>query len=405
MNEINIIIALGFGLVILIVFLRKKNSINNDTVHSKLSITQNDLEESKKEIINYRLEIVKLKTELEAERNSKNDLKNFKTDILNQIKEGSSDATKPVVTELQAQYTLAKVKITAYEKKDEELQRRETELISLQKIEALKSKFSNNVRGLNGERVLRDKLEILGYHSPKMVEYNKNQEGISGNPDATIKLPHGKKLIIDAKTLPDVYNEIIDAGNEGNDAKVNNLKKDLAKAAKRHIDSLAAAEYHKAKNSFPYIIMFLPTEWHVELVREQSDIYKNMDVDTYARNKNIILCGPNSIYPHIESMKILWSEYDSSKAAGEVLTVLQNGFNSIRLVTQKLLIHNEKIDNVVESGKSLNTTIFKNLTSVSRKAKELGFSQVDIDKTINDEEKIKDINLEKISESSSDQML
>ena len=317
---------------------------------------------------------------------------------LNKIKEGADDVTKPVVAELKAAREAAKTIETANKIKEAELKQKEKDHEDKLRKQETRNQYDTSVRSVNAQRKMEDIIRNMGFIEPQMVEFRKKQAGISGEPDATLKFPYGKKLMCDSKAPLEYFDELFEAGKNGKDGKVTEIKKSIAKSIKKHIDDLNKAAYFNADGAFPYVIMFLPTERILQIVRELGNLFSNKDIDAYARDKNIVISGPSTFYPEVENIKILWQEFKNTQNTNTVLNVINNSFNAMRVVTDKVAAFNKSFNSAIDAAKSLNTSIFNTLGNAAKKAKELGFSDENVIKILEEENQNKKKDLIKIDE-------
>lgn len=116
-------------------------------------------------------------------------------------------------------------------------------------------KSDNRKQGSWGEIVLEKVLESSGLRAE--YEY-KVQSGMGeGRPDATVFLPEGKQVYIDAKTSLSSWSGYINAEDE-NEREIH--KKQFIESTKAHINGLAKRDYSKEEVSPDYVLMFIPIE-------------------------------------------------------------------------------------------------------------------------------------------------
>ena len=141
---------------------------------------------------------------------------------------------------------------------------------SIKQLEQTTSKSSDNmnemytlltkggsVAGKFGEINLKVILESAGFK--KGVNYDE-QKGIGGSiPDIIVKLPDGKKVVIDSKVSLSDYNEYLNANDQINK---DNFYKKHQNSVKNHIKSLTSSNYRNLFNdeSLDLIVMFMPIE-------------------------------------------------------------------------------------------------------------------------------------------------
>lgn len=116
-------------------------------------------------------------------------------------------------------------------------------------------KSDNRVQGHWGEIVLERVLEASGLR--KDEEYKIQKGTGEGRPDATIFLPEGRCVYIDAKTSLSSWEGYVNAEND--DERADNLKS-FVESTKSHISGLTKRDYSADEASPDYVLMFIPIE-------------------------------------------------------------------------------------------------------------------------------------------------
>ena len=304
---------------------------------------------------------------LEGEKNSEENIKST-------IRNIASEATKPILDDLTTRESDLKVRENNFEIKKEREETRE--------------QYETAVRSLNAEKKLEDIIKQMGFIEPQMVEFRKNQDGIKGVPDATLKFPYGKKLMCDAKAPLEYFDEYFLAGKSGNRDKMNEIKKKIAKAIKGHIDDLYKSAYFNADNSLPYVILFLPSERVIQIVRELGSEFSNKEIDAYARDRNIVITSPSTFYPAVENIQAMWQEFKNTQNTNQVLTVINKAFDKMRIIAGKLSSFNKSFNVTVKNANELNSSLANALGKAAREAKSLSYDDENVIKIIDEEKQI-----------------
>ena len=116
-------------------------------------------------------------------------------------------------------------------------------------------KSDNRRQGHWGEIVLAKVLEAS--HLRKDEDYELQSKTTDGIPDATIKLPEGRLVFVDAKTSFSSWYSYVNAGD---DAARESCLKQFKDSTKSHISGLAKRGYWKDKTSPDFVLMFIPIE-------------------------------------------------------------------------------------------------------------------------------------------------
>ena len=218
-----------------------------------------------------------------------------------------------------------------------------------------------SVAGKFGEINLKVILESAGFK--KGVNYDE-QKGIGGSiPDIIVKLPDGKKVVIDSKVSLSDYNEYLKANNQINK---DNFYKKHQNSVKNHLKSLTSSNYRDLFNdeSLDLIVMFMPIEGAYILACDEDMIKK-------AANEKIAIVGPTTLIAILQIISRIWSSKRQSEATNLIISAATEIYDKTRLVGdafedfEKAL---EQANKSVASGK----TRTKNLVSKVEKMRTIG---------------------------------
>ena len=383
MEQIILGLAIGFVIGFIVhkyVFLKK--NMQSQEIISQLELSLNE----------YKTKVEVKDRELELKESNHKEMLVFKEDMIKEVASSVKDTTQaeqaPYIKTLVQEAEKIKNDSDKLEadKKDFE---KDKKLAERKNDEALiKGKYSINVRGVNAEVAMQQVILNSGFVEGKSVQFQRKQDGISGIPDATLKYPQGRKVICDAKAPLDKFDEIIEAGQNGDRDTIVRLKSEFGKNVIKHINDLSIKNYQKAKDSMPFIIMFLPSETHVHAARECVQLHQK-DLDEYAMDKNILIVGPSSFYPYVNQINELWKQHENIETQDKALKILKEGFRSIRIVADKIEGTKKKINaaaaEVEDLDKSYNSTFIR----AAEKVNDTGFNDEEIDKVLKDKPIIK----------------
>jgi DNA recombination protein RmuC len=213
-----------------------------------------------------------------------------------------------------------------------------------QQTQSLKDALARpNVRGRWGELQLKNCIELAGMSDFCDVDFQqefKEDEKVF-RPDMIVKLPSGKRIIVDAKTPMEFYLKYIDETNE--QLKVQYLDQH-AKRLKTHIRELGSKAYNEAvgAESLDYVVMFLPNESFLfAAIEAQKDIIE------YALANKVLITTPPSLVALLRAIHMGWGEYkvtenakliyDYSKELQKRLMTFAKGFLSVEQQLEKSL--------------------------------------------------------------------
>ena len=196
-------------------------------------------------------------------------------------------------------------------------------------------------RGRWGEQQLRNVLESCGLaeHTDFAMEVSvADGEGGRLRPDAIVRVPGGKSLIIDAKVSLNAYQDAFGAVDEAE--RRAGLTAHVA-SIRTHIAGLAAKSYWSQFDDTPdYVIMFIPGEHFLSAALEHDH-----DVWQFAFDKRVLLATPTNLVAIARTVAAVWRQeklasearaigalgkelYDRLAKAGEDLRKVGSGLTS-----------------------------------------------------------------------------
>lgn len=179
-----------------------------------------------------------------------------------------------------------------------------------------------SVAGKFGEINLKVILESAGFK--KGVNYDE-QKGIGGSiPDIIVKLPDGKKVVIDSKVSLSDYSEYLKANDQLNK---DNFFKKHQNSVKNHLKSLSSSNYRSLFNdeSLDLIVMFMPIEGAYILACDEDMIKK-------AANEKIAIVGPTTLIAILQIISRVWSSKKQSEATNLIISAATEIYDKTRLV-------------------------------------------------------------------------
>ena len=134
-----------------------------------------------------------------------------------------------------------------------------------------------------------------------------DSEGKKMRPDAVIKYPDNRNVIIDSKVSLNAFTRYIAAND------VVEQKKELdahIEAIKNHIVSLSTKGYDDYDKALDFVMMFIPSEpAYIAAMQGDSDLWN------YAYNKRILLMNPTNLITSLKLIVDLWKrEYQNQNA-------------------------------------------------------------------------------------------
>ncbi|MFN4226215.1 MAG: DNA recombination protein RmuC [Hyphomonas sp.] len=166
-----------------------------------------------------------------------------------------------------------------------------------------------------GEMTLRNVMEQAGLseHCDFLEQVNEQTETGRQRPDAIIRLPGGRQIVVDSKVSLDAYLAAHAAAEPAQ--REANLKAHAA-SVQRHVQVLSSKDYQSnLGNRFDYVVMFIPGEnFFAEALKHAPDLIEK------AMAKQVIVTTPVTLIALARTVAHLWRQHhmnENAKAAAE----------------------------------------------------------------------------------------
>ncbi|WP_298091978.1 DNA recombination protein RmuC [uncultured Sphingomonas sp.] len=172
-------------------------------------------------------------------------------------------------------------------------------------------------RGRWGEQQLRNVLESCGLseHTDFQMEVSvADGEGGRLRPDAIVRVPGGKSLIIDAKVSLNAYQDAFGAVDE---AERQIGLSAHAQSMRTHINGLGNKAYWAQFDDAPeYVVMFVPGEHFLSAALEHDP-----GLWDFAFEKRVLLATPTNLIAIARTIDAVWRQEKLAKQAQEIGTL------------------------------------------------------------------------------------
>jgi len=168
-------------------------------------------------------------------------------------------------------------------------------------------------RGRWGERALQNVLEQCGLseHTDFELEHSLDTEDGRLRPDAIVRVPGQKKLVIDAKVSLNAYQAAFEAADD--EARRLHLDQH-AKSMRNHVSTLGAKSYQSQFDEAPdYVVMFVPGEHFVAAALEHDP-----ELWDFAFRNKVLLATPTNLVAIARTVAMVWKQDQLAREAIEI---------------------------------------------------------------------------------------
>ncbi|MBM3596269.1 MAG: DNA recombination protein RmuC, partial [Alphaproteobacteria bacterium] len=168
-------------------------------------------------------------------------------------------------------------------------------------------------RGRWGERALQNVLEQCGLsqHTDFILEHS--LETVEGRlrPDAIVRIPGNKILVIDAKVSLNAYQAAFESEDEQSRA---SAMADHVRSMRNHVQALGAKSYQSQFDEAPdYVVMFVPGEHFVAAALEHDP-----QLWDFAFEKRVLLATPTNLVAIARTVAQVWRQDQIAREAVEI---------------------------------------------------------------------------------------
>ncbi|MFC4256421.1 DNA recombination protein RmuC [Altererythrobacter xixiisoli] len=222
-------------------------------------------------------------------------------------------------------------------------------------------------RGRWGEQQLRNLLEACGLsqHTDFFLEQSINTEEGRLRPDAIVRIPGGKVLVIDAKVSLVAYQQAFAADTEEGRAAA---MADHVRSMKNHVQQLGAKSYQSQFEDAPdYVVMFVPGEHFVAAALEHDP-----GLWDFAFERRVLLATPTNLIAIARTVAQVWRQDALAQEARAIGSLASEIYNRIATAGDHLKKVGAGLDSAVKHYNNFVGSYERNVLSSARKLRDKG---------------------------------
>ena len=178
---------------------------------------------------------------------------------------------------------------------------------------------STKARGMWGERMAEDVLQLAGFIEGVNYLRQKALEGAGSRPDYTFQLPHGRKVNMDVKFPLNSYLRYLETEN---DMEREVQKGQFLRDVRNRIKEVTTRDYiNPDDETLDYVLVFIPNEQVYAFINQNDPAI----IDEALRSK-VILCSPFTLFAILAVIRQAMDNFSTAKAANDMLRLI-GGFN------------------------------------------------------------------------------
>ncbi len=222
-------------------------------------------------------------------------------------------------------------------------------------------------RGRWGERALQNVLEQCGLsqHTDFILEHSVETEGGRLRPDAIVRVPGQKTLVIDAKVSLNAYQAAFEADDDGERQRHLLLH---AKSMRNHVQTLGAKSYQSQFDEAPdYVVMFVPGEHFVAAALEADP-----ELWDFAFRNGVLLATPTNLVAIARTVAQVWRQDRMANEAKEIGRMGAELYERLRVAAEHLKRVGGGLESAVSNYNKFVGSFERNVLSSARRMGEKG---------------------------------
>jgi DNA recombination protein RmuC len=222
-------------------------------------------------------------------------------------------------------------------------------------------------RGRWGEQQLRNVLEQCGLaeHTDFVTEHSIETEEGRLRPDAIVRIPGQKQLVIDAKVSLNAYQEAFEAVDDA--ARSRSLDAHAA-SMRNHVQQLGAKSYQSQFADAPdYVVMFVPGEHFVAAALDQDP-----ELWDFAFRNKVLLATPTNLVAIARTVAMVWKQDQLAKEAVEIGKAGAELYDRLAMASEHLKRMGGGLESAVNNYNKFVSSFERNVLSSGKRLRDKG---------------------------------
>jgi DNA recombination protein RmuC len=202
---------------------------------------------------------------------------------------------------------------------------------------------SSEVRGAWGQMQLRNTVETAGMlaYCDFDEEVHTVVDGRAFRPDLVVRLPGGRRVVVDAKAPLKALLDSLDAPEERRPA----LVADYVRHVREHVRQLSHKSYWDQLEGSPdFVVMFLPGEGFY-----RTAIEADPSLLEAGANERVVLASPMMLIALLRTIGAVWNEEKVAESAREVNRLGQELYERLTTMTEHFVTLGKRLDGAVQA--------------------------------------------------------
>lgn len=222
-------------------------------------------------------------------------------------------------------------------------------------------------RGRWGERALQNVLEQCGLseHTDFTLEHSLDTEDGRLRPDAIVRVPGQKVLVIDAKVSLNAYQAAFECEDDGERRRHLDLH---AKSMRGHVQTLGAKSYQSQFDEAPdYVVMFVPGEHFVAAALEHDP-----ELWDFAFRNKVLLATPTNLVAIARTVAQVWRQDTIAREAVEIGKAGAELYDRLAVAAEHMKRVGGGLETAVNNYNKFVGSFERNVLSAGRRLKDKG---------------------------------